>query len=191
MGAEAYPAIAKDVSHHVKSMVGISPGARHGARHHCPLAGKAVRVRDLRPKNRPRRRYSSGRTSRAASCSKGSSFCMDAAADVMRPCGHGIQRGHRLAAGVAQGHGQCMDADLMPRWPGNSRRGACSTSARKATHIDRGLGVMRCGAWPFEPGVDCRAGLCRQQHTPCGGGMRGQNVRRRASRRRSRGPMLW
>jgi phenylacetate-CoA ligase len=52
VGEETFPTIAHDVGHHVKSMVGIStrvivkmPGAIPRSQ------GKAVRVRDLRPKN--------------------------------------------------------------------------------------------------------------------------------------------
>ncbi len=51
VGAEAYPAIAKDVSHHVKSMVGISTQVRVMEPGTIARSqGKAVRVRDLRPK---------------------------------------------------------------------------------------------------------------------------------------------
>ena len=47
--------IAHDVAHHIKSLVGIScRGDRHGARARSPRSqGKAVRVRDLRPKVHP------------------------------------------------------------------------------------------------------------------------------------------
>jgi phenylacetate-CoA ligase len=49
--AQAYAAIAKDVVHHVKSMVGISTHVQVKEPGTLPRSqGKAVRVRDLRPK---------------------------------------------------------------------------------------------------------------------------------------------
>jgi phenylacetate-CoA ligase len=49
---EAFPAIAHDVGHHVKSMVGISTRVIVKMPGTIPRSqGKAVRVRDLRPKN--------------------------------------------------------------------------------------------------------------------------------------------
>lgn len=48
---EAFPAIARDVAHHVKSMVGISTRVVVKLPGEIPRSqGKAVRVRDLRPK---------------------------------------------------------------------------------------------------------------------------------------------
>ena len=49
--AQAYPAIARDVKHHVKSMVGITTDVLVKLPGEIPRSqGKAVRVRDLRPK---------------------------------------------------------------------------------------------------------------------------------------------
>lgn len=48
---EAFPAIARDVAHHVKSMVGITTRVKVKLPGEIPRSqGKAVRVRDLRPK---------------------------------------------------------------------------------------------------------------------------------------------
>ena len=46
-----YPALARDVAHHVKSLIGVSADVRVAAPGSVPRSqGKAVRVRDLRPK---------------------------------------------------------------------------------------------------------------------------------------------
>lgn len=51
VGEETFPALARDVSHHVKSMVGISTKVVVKLPGEIPRSqGKAVRVRDLRPK---------------------------------------------------------------------------------------------------------------------------------------------
>jgi phenylacetate-CoA ligase len=51
VGAERYEAIAKDVAHHVKSLVGITTDVAVQPPGTIPRSqGKAVRVRDLRPK---------------------------------------------------------------------------------------------------------------------------------------------
>ena len=51
VAAEAYPSIACDVAHHVKSLVGISTDVLVKLPGEIPRSqGKAVRVRDLRPK---------------------------------------------------------------------------------------------------------------------------------------------
>ncbi|MBK9235182.1 MAG: phenylacetate--CoA ligase [Rhodoferax sp.] len=51
VAAEAFPAIARDVAHHVKSLVGISSTVMVKLPGEIPRSqGKAVRVRDLRPK---------------------------------------------------------------------------------------------------------------------------------------------
>ncbi len=48
---EAHAAIASDVAHHIKSMIGITTEVRVRATGEIPRSeGKAVRVRDLRPK---------------------------------------------------------------------------------------------------------------------------------------------
>ncbi|MEI8325902.1 MAG: phenylacetate--CoA ligase [Betaproteobacteria bacterium] len=52
VAAEAFPAIARDVAHHVKSLVGISTDVLVKLPGEIPRSqGKAVRVRDLRPKD--------------------------------------------------------------------------------------------------------------------------------------------
>ncbi len=51
VAAEAFPAIARDVSHHVKSLVGITTQVTVKLPGEIPRSqGKAVRVRDMRPK---------------------------------------------------------------------------------------------------------------------------------------------
>ncbi|HRP28460.1 MAG TPA: phenylacetate--CoA ligase, partial [Burkholderiaceae bacterium] len=51
VAADAHAALARDVRHHVKSLVGISAVVRVLAPGEVPRSqGKAVRVRDLRPK---------------------------------------------------------------------------------------------------------------------------------------------
>jgi len=51
IAAEAHAAIASDVAHHIKSMIGITTEVRVRATGEIPRSeGKAVRVRDLRPK---------------------------------------------------------------------------------------------------------------------------------------------
>jgi len=48
---EQFGAIAHDVAHHIKSMIGISAGITVKLPGEIPRSqGKAVRVRDLRPK---------------------------------------------------------------------------------------------------------------------------------------------
>jgi phenylacetate-CoA ligase len=51
ISSDAHAAIARDVAHHVKSMVGVTTEVRVKAAGEIPRSqGKAVRVRDLRPK---------------------------------------------------------------------------------------------------------------------------------------------
>ena len=51
VGADAYDAIARDVAHHIKSLIGITTTVSVKAPGVIPRSqGKAVRVRDLRPK---------------------------------------------------------------------------------------------------------------------------------------------
>jgi len=51
VATEAFPAIARDVAHHVKSLVGITATVAVKPTGEIPRSqGKAVRVRDLRPK---------------------------------------------------------------------------------------------------------------------------------------------
>jgi phenylacetate-CoA ligase len=52
--ADSFPAIARDVAHHIKSMVGVSAEIHVLRPGEIPRSqGKAVRVRDLRPKETP------------------------------------------------------------------------------------------------------------------------------------------
>ena len=49
--ADGFPAIGRDVAHHIKSMIGITTNVAVKAPGAIPRSqGKAVRVRDLRPK---------------------------------------------------------------------------------------------------------------------------------------------
>ena len=49
--AETYPALAHDVAHHIKSLVGVTAEILVKQPGEIPRSqGKAVRVRDLRPK---------------------------------------------------------------------------------------------------------------------------------------------
>ena len=51
MPAEAFAAVARDVAHHIKSLVGITTEVVVKKPGEIPRSqGKAVRVRDLRPK---------------------------------------------------------------------------------------------------------------------------------------------